>query len=475
MKKKIGNGFFLLTLFLFAALVMNDKTALAKTNSKYAYEVKDNKVTITEYIGEEKYVNVPSTIDGKPVTIIDEYAFYDTNIKTVRIPKSVVQICHTAFGGCKYLTGVIIGDGVKRIPYNAFTGCDNLKYVILGKSVELVDDSFPSYTAYSKLQYIAVNGNVCEFEGYNCLDSSVDILEHPDAEIDLGFCDSELVSEGNVKVKFVNGEETLFTLPLIKTGTKLHDLYGLSDTSDQVFHGWYTTPTFEEKAEKVGDVNITVYARFEDRPKAPSVKVSRKSDTEYKLSWDKKEGYYYQVEVKYANYRYSKYIILQEYKQDIGSYTAKVNGNYDVYFRVKCYTMREGVKAYSNYSDAAYAEKPTYPTLFISDFMLDMNSVGGVSISMNFFNNSSKTIKYVTFTVNPYNAVDDRIACVIWDDYSFQIEVTGPVKTDQFNYAAWDVIWYNGTTEYAKIVKAEIIYTDGTTKTISMNKKSTWD
>ena len=45
------------------------------------------------------------------------------------------------FIGCKALTSVVIGDGIKTIPYAAFMYCSSLTNVILGKSVEDIGQS----------------------------------------------------------------------------------------------------------------------------------------------------------------------------------------------------------------------------------------------------------------------------------------------------------------------------------------------
>ena len=51
-----------------------------KTDDGFQYEVNNNgEVTITKYIGTDTDVDIPSKIDGKPVTSIGEYAFYNYN------------------------------------------------------------------------------------------------------------------------------------------------------------------------------------------------------------------------------------------------------------------------------------------------------------------------------------------------------------------------------------------------------------
>ncbi len=70
-------------------------------------------VIITGYIGSDKDVEIPKTLRAKKVVGIDNYAFRDTDISSVKV-----------------------GDNVRWIGDGAFNGCKNLKSVDLGKSVE---------------------------------------------------------------------------------------------------------------------------------------------------------------------------------------------------------------------------------------------------------------------------------------------------------------------------------------------------
>lgn len=56
-----------------------------------------------------------------------------------------------------------------------------------------------------------------------------------------------------------------------------------------------------------------------------------------------------------------------------------------------------------------------------------MNSVGGVSPSIYFCNNSSKVIKYITWYMTPYNAVGDAVRCTVSNRSQVQGRTTGPI------------------------------------------------
>lgn len=74
----------------------------------------------------------------------------------------------------------------------------------------------------------------------------------------------------------------------------------------------------------------------------------------------------------------------------------------------------------------AWAAKPA---IEIMCTRVSINSVGGASPSIGYRSNSGKTIKYVDFTMVPYNAVGDPVSCTIRGYSSAVGEVTGPIET----------------------------------------------
>ena len=145
-----------------------------------------NSYSITDYVGTDTEIVLPSQYKGKPVkciakyafrwcdslertkipdsiTTIDEYAFEDcislkriiisnnvTSIgkgafkgcvllESIKIPDSVTNIDEDAFYGCSSLTSVTIGNKVEIIGKGAFYGCSSLKSVTIGSSVTFID------------------------------------------------------------------------------------------------------------------------------------------------------------------------------------------------------------------------------------------------------------------------------------------------------------------------------------------------
>ncbi|MBP3235694.1 MAG: hypothetical protein J6M61_01685 [Bacteroidales bacterium] len=95
------------------------------------------------------------------------------------------------------------------------------------------------------------------------------------------------------------------------------------------------------------------------------------------------------------------------------------------------------------------------------------NSAGGCDYNFAFVNRSNKTIKYVYWYGNVYNAVGDKVACDIRDNYSFSGKDTGPYKPGEIGGGTWDCIIYNWSAKKLKLTSIKVIYTDGTSVTIS--------
>lgn len=88
--------------------------------SDFTYEEKDGKITITEYIGEDKEVVIPSQIDGKDVTALAYGCFYEQGITKVVLPDTLESIDSQAFAYCSELEEVRLNEGLQEIQTQAF-------------------------------------------------------------------------------------------------------------------------------------------------------------------------------------------------------------------------------------------------------------------------------------------------------------------------------------------------------------------
>jgi hypothetical protein len=96
----------------------------------YTYTTNNGAITITGYTGSGGAVDIPSVIDGLPVTRIERGAF-DGNragdsLTRITVPDSVISIGTSAFFVCRNLTNAMIGTGVTNIETFAFYFCTSL-------------------------------------------------------------------------------------------------------------------------------------------------------------------------------------------------------------------------------------------------------------------------------------------------------------------------------------------------------------
>lgn len=190
MKRKLLSLLLVLAMVL-AIFPVSAFAADAKTEGGYTYVIEDGYAMITHYTGSDATVDIPETLGGYPVAVIDDGAFcYNQKIKTVNIPETVEHIGMDAFlycenlaevnfsgyfaeldeeafayctslteilvpytgvlryglfEGCKNLVAVVISAGNYAIENGAFSGCENLQYMYIPTSMEVIHtDDFKS-------------------------------------------------------------------------------------------------------------------------------------------------------------------------------------------------------------------------------------------------------------------------------------------------------------------------------------------
>jgi len=86
-----------------------------------------------------KKIIIPETINGINIKAIGSSAFsFNTDLKEVYIPSTVISIESMAFYGCSSLETITIEEGIKSIDSNAFKLCINLKELVIPDSVEFI-------------------------------------------------------------------------------------------------------------------------------------------------------------------------------------------------------------------------------------------------------------------------------------------------------------------------------------------------
>ena len=106
-----------------------------------------------------------------------------------------------------------------------------------------------------------------------------------------------------------------------------------------------------------------------------------------------------------------------------------------------------------------------HPLVIYEAYTETPNSAAGVDVVINTINLSDKTIKYINWTVVPYNAVGDKVRGEIRRRSEASMYETGPISPYERTSGSWETIWYNYSITCMEITRLSIEYMDGSKKT----------
>ncbi len=140
------------------------------------YIQEDGTAYITNYVGNEKIVNVPATLGGKPVTVLGKFSIgfnyengdswkhmtdEDYTSEQVILPDTIRTIEFEAFAGLKCLKFVNLPDSLETIGDGAFEYCEALPEVTIPENVDYVGMS--AFWACQSLDKITVRSKNASF------------------------------------------------------------------------------------------------------------------------------------------------------------------------------------------------------------------------------------------------------------------------------------------------------------------------
>lgn len=144
-------------------------------------------VIVIRYNGTAADVTIPSRYKGKPVTMIDHAAFFNSVVTSVTIPDSVTSIDDNAFGFCSQLTNISIPNSVTSIGFSAFAHCTSLKSITLPSSLNSISEAL--FSGCSQLTTIHIPDSVPSIQSYafyNC--GNLETIRIPVSVTSIGGC-----------------------------------------------------------------------------------------------------------------------------------------------------------------------------------------------------------------------------------------------------------------------------------------------
>ena len=99
--------------------------------------------------------------------------------------------------------------------------------------------------------------------------------------------------------------------------------------------------------------------------------------------------------------------------------------------------------------------------VLVTEFNVSSNDYGSVGLDLGIFNCSGKRIKYVTFKLQAYNPVDDKI------EDTKSLKGIGFINNNTTGSWSFDNVWFSDVLETVKLLSLVIQFEDGSLKTVS--------
>lgn len=141
----------LTAIYLFGCGGKNLRAKEGEAANGFLWENNYSEISITGYQGPSNRLEIPQSINQKPVTKISANAFENFEaLEEVVIPGSVKTI-ERSFNGCRGLKKLVIEEGVERMPY-AFLYCTSLQEVVIPSTVTNLTVTFKGCRALEKVE-----------------------------------------------------------------------------------------------------------------------------------------------------------------------------------------------------------------------------------------------------------------------------------------------------------------------------------
>lgn len=131
------------------------ETLEQKQSGDFIYAEKDGEAYLIGYTAAMPTIEVPSEIEGLPVTRLCEACFYNSEASQIILPDTLKYINQFAFLRCTQLESIVIPDGVVEIGESAFDSCTALTEITIAGTCEKIADE--AFLGCSMLEKISVS------------------------------------------------------------------------------------------------------------------------------------------------------------------------------------------------------------------------------------------------------------------------------------------------------------------------------
>lgn len=142
----------------------------------YLFKFNESTAAVAGSLTSSETLTIPSTVEGKNVTIIMEETFrLNRYIKKVVMPSTIKRVEESAFSECENIEEIVFSENIEFIGRLAFAYCSRLKTLVLPDSLlELGSNAFSC--CYS-LETVRIGRNLNKVESYSIFGGSSSVKE----------------------------------------------------------------------------------------------------------------------------------------------------------------------------------------------------------------------------------------------------------------------------------------------------------
>lgn len=132
----------------------------AELTADYTYVISGGEATIISVNKELTEFEIPTEIEGCPVTALDGHAFQNGKITSLTVPDGITQIGEKCFFNCAELREISLPDTLETIGSGAFMNCTALKSLDMPDSV--TDGGKAAFYGCTSLETVKLSANITE-------------------------------------------------------------------------------------------------------------------------------------------------------------------------------------------------------------------------------------------------------------------------------------------------------------------------